>query len=105
MDAGVFNLKRHIFIVATILFLGITTYQLLISDYSFISLYQLRKENESLKKEIAIAEKEIEDRQKESIRLQKDSSYIEYLARTRLGMSLDGEEIFLFVNDSLKQAP
>jgi cell division protein DivIC len=59
----------------------------------FSKLQQLKEENRNLKKRIEVLRKANEDLGKEKEKLENDPSYVEKIAREKLGMARQGEII------------
>ena len=68
-------------------------------ETGFWNQYKLKKQIAHLEFEADSLKKILEIRQLEGERLQKDSFYIESIARTQFGMSKKGEDVYQFIDD------
>lgn len=91
----------RIFIPALLVFLA---WQVFWGRSGLIQQYQITRQNQAIQSRIDSLRQVLEDKRREVDLLQSDSTYLEYLARTRLGMSRNDESVFLFVDDSLLQS-
>lgn len=66
-------------------------------DHGLWQQHRLERQIEHLSGEVDSLQIELENRAKEAERLQRDSFYIESIARTQYGMSRKGEVAFRFV--------
>lgn len=68
-------------------------------ETGFWNQYKLKKQIAHLEFEADSLKKILEIRKLEGERLQKDSFYIESIARTQFGMSKKGEDVYQFIDD------
>ena len=79
--------KRLIYILAALIVLAAVYFP------GFAKLRQLRKQNRNLERRIEILSKTNQELRKEKEKLENDPSYIEKIAREKLGMSRRNEII------------
>lgn len=78
--------------------IGMGVYHILSGPSGALNLYKLRKANAKEARELdslALRKRELET---EKSRLEKDSSYIEKVARKELGMAKPGEKVFRYMS-------
>jgi len=68
-------------------------------DRGFLDVYRLHRMETARAKELTKAQAEIDSLKAEIERLKKDTTYIERLAREKLGMAKKDELIFKFVEE------
>jgi cell division protein FtsB len=82
-------------IIAVTIFL---VYRIFLGSNGMINQYFISSRNSEMKERIDSLEKLIVLKDKEIERLETDTAYIEFIARTQLGMSMKGEKIIKFIS-------
>jgi cell division protein FtsB len=91
--------RKIILLAAAVIVVAVLAIMTL-GDRGFLDVYRLHKEDKNRSLEIAAARSEIDSLKAEIERLKNDTTYIERVARERLGMARKGEKIFKFVEEN-----
>jgi cell division protein FtsB len=96
--------KKSLLPYIVFLIAGFIVYRVFFGSSGMINQYFISRDNENLRTAIDSVKILIEEKEIEIERLLNDTVYLEYLARTRLGMSLKDETVIRFSSkDSVKK--
>jgi cell division protein FtsL len=84
-----------IIIVIVLFFLSIS----LFGNQGFIAVYKAYKQDRALTQQISDSKRTIDSLKDEIERLKKDTTYIERIAREKLGMARRNEKIYKFIEE------
>lgn len=92
--------KRKLIIsLLTVAFLSFVLFSLF-GNQGWIALYKGQQQLKELKSEVSQSEQMIDSLKKEIDRLKNDTSYLEKIAREKLGMARRDEKIYKFVEEN-----
>ncbi len=89
--------KRFIFPTIIIGITFFVVYRVFLGSNGMINQYFISRNNGELTHKIDSLKKVLIEKDVEINRLQGDTSYIEFIARTKLGMSKKGEQVIKFI--------
>jgi cell division protein FtsB len=90
--------------LAIILVTIFLVYRIFLGSNGMINQYFITSRNAEMRERIDSLQKILALKEKEIQRLENDTAYIEFIARTKLGMSMKGEKIIKFISqDSLNR--
>lgn len=90
--------RARLFLVAAVVGNGLLSYSLAFGPMGMPRFFETRRVQVALEAEIRALRDEIQTREGNIKRLTGDKHYIEGIARSRLGLSKDGELIYEFVH-------
>jgi len=76
---------------------GLAAYHVLTGPSGALNLVKLREANDDTRKELDSLQARKRDLTLEKVRLERDSAYLERVARKELGMARPGEKVFRFM--------
>ncbi len=77
---------------------GLAAYHVLTGPSGAMNLVKLRQDNEETRRELDSLEARKRALTLEKVRLERDSAYLERVARKELGMAKPGEKVFRFMS-------
>ena len=90
---------------ATAIIIFIIIYNVIFASNGLLAQQQVKHENIIFQNKIDSLQGAVDSLKTEIQLLQSDSFYMEYMARTKFGMSKKGETVIKLVNDSTSASP
>ena len=90
--------RKQILPLAILVITLFILYRVFLGSNGMINQYFIARNNQQLQVAIDSLNNKLILKQREIIRLKQDTSYLEFIARTKFGMSLKDEQVIKFVD-------
>lgn len=91
---------KNIIISIAIIIVMLIGFELFSGKSSVLNHHRLSEDNKQLQTTIDSLKTVLKNKTSQIKMLKNDSNYMEYIIRTRLGMSKEGEQVFQFIDES-----